>query len=692
MTLHSIDVTPVNPSHTKYRPDIDGLRAVAVIAVVLFHAFPEWVRGGFVGVDVFFVISGYLISSIIFQNLDNGTFSFADFYARRVKRIFPALILVLAACYAFGYVSLFPDENKQLGKHIASGAGFLSNFVLWNESGYFDMASETKPLLHLWSLGIEEQFYMLWPLLVFFAWKRRFNVLAIIFVVCLASFALNVARVRIDPTGTFYSPASRFWELMIGSLLAYLSAHDKWLEAKAGPVLGKLRRVMTDSGLAQFGVIGRNLGSALGLLFILMPVLLLDRNRAFPGWWALLPTVGAYLLISTGSQTWINRTFLSHPVMVWFGLISFPLYLWHWPLLAFTRVIMNSTPPLEIRGGIVAVSIVLAWVTYRVVEKPIRSGGFVLPKVAVLGTLMMLAAIGGMYSYNRATGQSGSGGPDPAAFVWDKANYMDEGCARKYPLAANCLIAKPNQAIDVLVIGDSHANHLYPGLKNYYAAKNQNVANLGVGVCLPFLNLATPNNGQKCLPPITQILNEAISNPSVHTVILAGYWRSYVNSGFQFELANHPKLAMKLDSDGACKSVSCQTAQHKIIATAIEETVSRLTAANKHVILFFDVAKLDFEPRGCVRRKIAWSEEINNRIYNNTCEVTAPSGNVVEQEFARIAASSLNAKNLIQVFNPRDYLCVESQCMAMRNNRMLYRDNNHLSTQGSTWLAKKYSF
>ena len=154
MTVHQIHL-----SHPKYRPDIDGLRAIAVLAVVAFHAFPNWIKGGFIGVDVFFVISGYLISTIIFENLDKGTFRFSQFYARRIKRIFPALLLVLIACFAFGWLALLADEYKQLGKHIAAGAGFISNFILWNESGYFDNSAESKPLLHLWSLGIEERGY-----------------------------------------------------------------------------------------------------------------------------------------------------------------------------------------------------------------------------------------------------------------------------------------------------------------------------------------------------------------------------------------------------------------------------------------------------------------------------------------------------------------------------------------------------
>ena len=163
----------------KYRADIDGLRAIAVLSVVGFHAFPKWVAGGFIGVDIFFVISGFLISTIIFGNLTAGTFSFIEFYSRRVRRIFPALLLLLIACYAFGWFALLADEYKQLGKHIAGGAGFVSNLVLWNERGYFDNSAVTKPLLHLWSLGIEEQFYIVWPLLLWLASRLRVNLLAV---------------------------------------------------------------------------------------------------------------------------------------------------------------------------------------------------------------------------------------------------------------------------------------------------------------------------------------------------------------------------------------------------------------------------------------------------------------------------------------------------------------------------------
>ena len=179
------------------------------------------------GVDVFFVISGFLISTIIFENLESDTFSFSEFYARRIKRIFPSLLLILIASYVFGWFILLADEYKQLGKHIAAGAGFISNFVLWNEAGYFDNSAETKPLLHLWSLGIEEQFYIVWPFIIWFAWRKKFNLLTLTIIVALVSFALNIKGVKQDLVATFYSPQTRFWELLSGSVLAWFALYKK---------------------------------------------------------------------------------------------------------------------------------------------------------------------------------------------------------------------------------------------------------------------------------------------------------------------------------------------------------------------------------------------------------------------------------------------------------------------------------
>ena len=382
-------------SHPKYRPDIDGLRAIAVLSVVAFHAFPNWVKGGFIGVDIFFVISGYLITSIIFQNLDRGTFSIGEFYLRRIRRIFPALLIALLVGYVSGWFILLSDEYEQLGKHVAGGAGFISNFILWNESGYFDNIAEKKPFLHLWSLGVEEQFYIAFPILISASWKRKFNLLSIISIIAIISFYLNIREVNVDPIAAFYSPLTRFWELMCGGFLAWTMLYNNRVIDITNKGLDKfLCMVIYREQIAFDGKMLRDVASFCGLLLLLYGFLRIGKDLTFPGKWALIPVLGAMLIISAGKKSWVNKTILSNRVLVWFGLISFPLYLWHWLILSFARIVEGETPSREIRIACVLVSIFLAWATYKFVERPIRNGANNSYKAPVL--LLLMLVIGGL--------------------------------------------------------------------------------------------------------------------------------------------------------------------------------------------------------------------------------------------------------------------------------------------------------
>lgn len=290
-------------SHPKYRPDIDGLRAIAVLSVVIYHAFPTLLTGGFVGVDIFFVISGFLISTIIFGSLDNSSFSFSEFYARRVKRIFPALIVVLLACLSFGWLSLIPDEFMQLGKHVVGGAGFISNIMLWSESGYFEAAADSKPLLHLWSLGIEEQFYIFWPAIAWVMWKFRLNALTFTVLLALFSFGLNIAKIHTDATSVFFMPHTRMWELLAGTVLAYIAMY--WQNQRIFVIVDKLISpiIYSDKRPAD-GSTTKNLLSLFGLMLIAASICLLTSTLSFPGYWAVFPCVGAALIIYAGPDTW----------------------------------------------------------------------------------------------------------------------------------------------------------------------------------------------------------------------------------------------------------------------------------------------------------------------------------------------------------------------------------------------------
>jgi peptidoglycan/LPS O-acetylase OafA/YrhL len=499
--------------HPKYRSDIDGLRAIAVLSVLVFHAFPEWLSSGFVGVDVFFVISGYLISTIIFENIDQGRFSFKAFYVRRINRIFPSLILVLIASYGFGWLNLLADDFAQLGKHIAGGAGFVSNLILWNESGYFDKAAEVKPLLHLWSLGIEEQFYIFWPLLM--VWMSRWpkRVLPAILLVAVISFVLNVAAIEAYPVATFYSPVTRFWELLIGSLLAYASLYSP-----------AFKRVSDGQ---------KNIASVAGLSLIIVAAVVLNQKSLFPGWWALLPTIGAALLIAAGPHAWCNKKILSLRVMVWVGLISFPLYLWHWPLLALARIQKGGGFTIEDRAILVLASIALSWLTYRFVERPIRfHAKFRTQKNVALIILMVIIGYLGYNCFDRKgiefrhkffikqistyTFDKVAEQRQRTCFLMDKGDDVTN-------FSKVCI--HDDRPFKLVLWGDSHGGSIYPGFselerENDKVAVTQFTA-AGCGGLLP-----TEEQGEFCRNANTLALKE-ILRIKPNLVVLYKAWHPW---------------------------------------------------------------------------------------------------------------------------------------------------------------------
>lgn len=370
-----------------------------MLSVVLYHAFPTGLTGGFIGVDVFFVISGYLITSHIFISLDEGRFSFANFFGRRIRRIFPALILVMAVSLIFGWFALLVEEFQQLGKHVASGAAFIVNFILVGESGYFDAAADTKPMLHLWSLAVEEQFYIVWPLVLWLAWRLRINLLAITLLVAAASFYFNLRYVATNPTGVFFWPYGRFWELLSGSALAWLMLYKRdaldRAKARVHAVIGRM--IPLGMPAARTALVDNAMGLG-GLCLLIYGFVGITSDVPFPSAWALVPVCGAILIIAAGSAAWSNRLFMMNPVAVWFGLISYPLYLWHWPLLSFIQIVENGEPPhRDARIAAVVLAIGLALLTVKFVERPLRFGrGNVRLKIAGLAGAMVCVGLAGL--------------------------------------------------------------------------------------------------------------------------------------------------------------------------------------------------------------------------------------------------------------------------------------------------------
>ena len=348
------------------------MRAVAVLGVVIYHAFPWMIPGGFIGVDIFFVISGYLISGILYKGHLEGDFSFREFYGRRIRRLFPALITMLAITLGYGWLILLPDEFRQLGKHVAAGTLFIQNIVFWQESGYFDTAASLKPLLHLWSLAVEEQFYIFFPLVLMVLWKRPRMVAPAMGVLLVVTLVLNVVMSVQNSVSDFFLTPYRAWEFLGGSLLAW------WHYEK-----GHEEEVPSYREALSWG----------GLILLVLGMSVIHTGEPYPGWRALLPVAGTLLLMEGGAGggtngAWVNRKILSHPAVVWIGLISYPLYLFHWPALAFVHIVKGENPKLGYVFAALGCSILLSTAVYYLLERRLRHhrAGWVLPSFCLLYT------------------------------------------------------------------------------------------------------------------------------------------------------------------------------------------------------------------------------------------------------------------------------------------------------------------
>ena len=339
-----------------YRPDIDGLRAIAVLAVVFFHTFPSQISGGFLGVDIFFVISGFLITDYINQNINNNSFNLLNFYKRRILRIFPALLLVLTFSIIFGWLILYPIAYQNLAKHILGAVSFISNFILYKEAGYFDIPSEQKPLLHLWSLGVEEQFYIFLPFLLLIIHRFKLNFLLILMIVL--SLALNI-RWADNQNLIFYMPITRAYELLLGSLLAH---HSNIPNSFLGLLQSILRKINIFEAI-KLDVYFKNILSILGLIMIFYSLFMFPKDTFFSIHFTMIVILGSFLIISAGPWTFVNRYLLSVRQFVFIGKISYPLYLWHWPLLGFVGFFLRREPPESIKLIILVLSILFAYAT-----------------------------------------------------------------------------------------------------------------------------------------------------------------------------------------------------------------------------------------------------------------------------------------------------------------------------------------
>ena len=643
-----------------YRPEIDGMRAIAVISVLLSHTFPSILPGGFVGVDIFFVISGFLITRLIFKDLQEKSFSIWLFYQRRIRRIFPALCAVLMTCLVFGWVILTPAEYELFGTHLAASAGFVPNIIFWREAGYFDKEAITKPLLHLWSLGVEEQFYLVWPIILLIGYKlcsqNLTQLLGVCLLLCLGSLALSVSIMFSSPVTDFYSPLTRFWELGIGGCLALSISLN------------------SQNCLKPTTNLPTNTINLLGLGSLIMAFWMINDQRVFPGLWALLPCIGTALIIfatnNHGSTQGIGiQQLLSSKVLVSLGLISYPLYLWHWPLLSFARILEGQAISVTSRLVIIALSLVLAWLTYQFLEKPIRRKGSKKVAIVLLLLILFLLAMGivlrkqdGFKNRNLGLMQA-----DPTTMVVGEHRKMIMRTCHisdQIPADLDCF-EDVRDPVRYAILGDSKAEALFYGLTTVSSAQGRWL--LIDGIHPPALNSVSQN---AYLAKSQQAYSIIEKSPTIQVVAITSSLRGI----FQID-----KLK------GFIQSQDNSEEEFKVYSALI----SRLEASGKKVIFVIDNPTFP-DPTSCISGGLTSSQILNtvlSRQANPNCQYSYTEYLQGTKPYRDWVNRLQQVHPQLTVFDTAPILCNinENHCGTYEKNQFLYSYSDHISD----YAAKK---
>ena len=635
-----------------YRAEIDGLRAVAVVPVILFHAGLPGFSGGFVGVDVFFVISGYLITRIILADLAAGRFSIARFYERRARRILPALAVVLLVCLPFAWVWMLPGELVAFGKSLIATALFGSNILFWRESGYFDAATELKPLLHTWSLAVEEQFYLFFPPLLALVWRwRRGLVMPALLGGALASLALADWGARHVPSANFYLLPTRMWELLIGAMVAW--AHSRPAPARAPRGLTEV------AGLAGLGL-------------ILYAVLAFDATTPMPGLWTLIPVGGTALVLGLARHgTWAAHLLGWRP-LVGIGLISYSAYLWHQPVLAFARIRLISAPEGGLLLALLAVTFGLAWLSWRYVEQPFRGAAPWLPGGRRIG-LATLASIGAACLIGAVLMAGGGFGGrlSPAGLRFDSVAGAQDPLAPNYGLHPDCdaggFVTPPTCRLsdlpEIALWGDSYAMHLAQALRDSASARP--FVQLTLSQCGPIPDLAlngTLTSWQSCIAFNDAALSWILGQDSVKTVV--------ISSPF-----DHAKAGL-FTRDGAV--IPDREARQAALAARLDRLAQELAASGKRLVIVSPPPRTGLDLGLC---------HLRNRLMGaapNTCDFPQNTDHT-HNPLPRDLLQRLETR--VPVIWLEDLLCQDGICRTSLDGIPVYRDPGHLSVAGSTRLG-----
>ncbi len=634
-----------------YRPEIDGLRAIAVLAVVLFHARYDPFSGGFVGVDVFFVISGYLITSIIVAEIRRGDFSLARFYERRVRRIFPALFLTMSATWVVACFLLTPDSFMQFSRSIVAATLFSSNILFWRELGYFDVPAEAKPLLHTWSLSVEEQFYILYPVLLLILYKRlnkRWT--AALAAVAALSFVASAWAVEFRSTDAFFWAPTRAWELLLGAFLAF-------------DILPALR-------FRPF----RELLSLAGVILIAWCVVSYTPETPFPGMNAFPPCFGAALVLYAcgGKRDAVVGRILSSRGLVFVGLISYSLYLWHWPVFTFARLYLWRGLTRLDTLALIGLSVLLSVASWRFVEQRFRKRSVTPGRSSAL-----LWAAGVIYAFTMlgVFGHSSGGWPSRSPTFAKYAFYLNHrvDCYADDP-AALCFHGDPSRPRFALW-GDSHAGLIAPAVAEVMGRNGFGLRQYTASACVPIPGIIRDGDDDECLKNNQAVLKAILADESVVGVVLAARWSLLIAGALDGDPIDRTYEVASLDGGPIGKSD-----QEQLYADRFRALISRLTNAGKRILLLYPVPEPGIQVRAILTIEA---------LYGGDPDAVRSSFEAYDRRHMFIfnLFDDLPPSPLITKIYPHRALCNAADCAVSKQGETLYADYQHLSERGAKIVA-----
>lgn len=657
----------------KYRKEIDGLRAIAVLPVVFFHAGITGFSGGFVGVDVFFVISGFLITSIILSEKESGTFTLTSFYERRARRLLPALFVVMLICCLGAWLWMMPESLVGFAKGLISVATFSSNFFFWQTSDYFHTTAELNPLLHTWSLAVEEQYYILFPIFLLLTWRlRRRHLIILIVAICLTSLALAQWSATYAKVAGFYLLPTRTFEILIGTVVAFY-LHEK-------PNLSNYRGARSDQWC-----------SLIGFFLISYSIVFFDKNTPLPSLYTLIPTIGTALIILYADENTLIGRLLQSKILVGIGLISYGLYVWHQPLFAFAKQVMFDSLSQTLAVALIGLTFVLAYTTWKYIETPVRDKNRIKAEHFYIACLTFLASFIAVsvyvYVYEGVPSRIPEATKELLSYVAQSRQSYGDGChlAKGAIEPPTCVKGAATQPVRVALLGDSHAASLVQELNVTLAQRDVSFVQFTKNGC-PFAEHVLKQETAECEEYQKLVFNR-LAERDIETVVVLSFWTDYLDNNGYDNGEGGVRHAIQSHDTYSIRGVAFSekpAIRKSAILSAYKDAITKLLRQGIQVVLVYPIPEPGWDVPASLIKAIFLNAMPRHQFAAKHQRYIESSA-----EVRRVFDGIEDDSNLVRI-RPDAIFCdtyVPSRCAIQLHGKPLYTDNNHLSNSGARLLV-----